>query len=281
MKFMMTAVTPRRIKFTLLFAGLTAATILVLWVTVRFVLLLWPGAEESVALAAQPVVTEVAVTAVPTVVSTLPPPVVAISSPAVKVSQPTPTPLVQSFALVEDRPTDKTVALVPTSVPIPIPKSQDHFQYPQLIIPSLGINRVIRTVSVVEGQWDISQVASDFGWLQTTGEYPGDDQGMTFVGHVTRPWPEIAGPLAKMAFMKPGDEIIYRKDGTDYVYALEKFLKVDPQSVESLYVPDGDVLSLATCSTWNYVNFDYDERLIARARLIRTEPSPDIAKLSQ
>ncbi|HID51815.1 MAG TPA: sortase, partial [Anaerolineae bacterium] len=130
-------------------------------------------------------------------------------------------------------------------------------------------------------QWDISQVESDIGWLQTTGEYPGDEQGMTFVGHVTRPWPEIAGPLAELAFMKPGDEIIYRKDGTDYVYALEKFLKVDPESVESLYVPDGDVLSLATCSTWNYVNFDYDERLIARARLIRTEPSPDIAELSQ
>lgn len=129
---------------------------------------------------------------------------------------------------------------------------------------------------MVEGQWDISQVESDIGWLQTTGEYPGDDQGMTFVGHVTRPWPEIAGPLAELAFMKPGDELIYRKDGTDYVYALEKFLKVDPQSVESLYVPDGDVLSLATCSTWNYVSFDYDERLIARFRLTRAEPSPEI-----
>ncbi|HIP73054.1 MAG TPA: sortase [Anaerolineae bacterium] len=273
---MMTAVTSRRIKFTLLFAGLTVATILILWVTVRFALALWPGTEESTVLAAQPVVT-----AVPTMLPTLPPPVVAASSPAAQASHPTPTSPVQSFALVEDSPTDKTVESVPTAAPTPIPQPPIQSQYPQLIIPSLGINRVIRTVPVVEGQWDISQVESDIGWLQTTGEYPGDEQGMTFVGHVTRPWPEIAGPLAELAFMKPGDEIIYRKDGTDYVYALEKFLKVDPESVESLYVPDGDVLSLATCSTWNYVNFDYDERLIARARLIRTEPSPDIAELSQ
>lgn len=273
---MMTAVTSRRLKFALLFAGLTVATILILWVTVRFALVLWPGTEESTVLAAQPVVT-----AVPTMLSTLPPPVVAASSPATQASQPTPTSPVQSFALVEDSPTDKTVESVPTTVATPIPQPQIQSQYPQLIIPSLGINRVIRTVPVVEGQWDISQVESDIGWLQTTGEYPGDDQGMTFVGHVTRPWPELAGPFAKLAFMKAGDEIIYRKDGTDYVYALEKYLKVSPQSVQSLYVDEGDVISLTTCSNWNYASFDYDERLIARARLIRTEPSPAVADLSQ
>jgi sortase (surface protein transpeptidase) len=273
---MMTAVISRRIKFALLFAGLTVATILVLWGTVRFALTLWPETEESTVLAAQPVVT-----AVPAMLPTLPPPVVSVSSPAAQTSQPTPASPIQSFALVEDTPTDKTGELAPTIVPTPASQSSGPSQFPQLIIPSLGINRVIRMVPVVEGQWDISQVESDIGWLQTTGEYPGDEKGMTFVGHVTRPWPEIAGPLAELAFMKPGDEIIYRKDGTDYVYALEKFLKVDPQSVESLYVPDGDVLSLATCSTWNYVSFDYDERLIARARLIRTEPSPAIAELSQ
>ncbi len=275
---MVMTIIPQRIKFTLLFVGLAAATILVLWVTVRFALLLWSGPEESVVLAAQPIATEAAVTVVPAIIPTLPPPVAVVSSSAEQAGQLSPLRTVQSPVLVEGGVAEIAAESVVTAVSPPVSQAQSQFQYPpQLIIPSLGVSRIIRTVPVIEGQWDISQVASDIGWLQTTGEYPGDEQGMTFVGHVTRPWPEIAGPLAKLAFMKPGDEIIYRQDGTDYVYALEKFLKVDPQAVESLYVPDGDVLSLATCATWNYVNFGYDERLIARARLIRTEPSPATA----
>lgn len=279
---MITAAMLRRIKFTLLFTGLTVATILVLWVSVRFVFLLWPGAEESAVLAAQPVATEVAVTAVsPPAASPPPLPTVTVPSPSSSAAVPAAeqvTAVSQQLAAPITPPpaTNHQPANTDYQSPItgnPLP--------PQLIIPSLGINRIVKTAPVVAGQWDISQVESDFGWLQTTGANPGDELGITIVGHVTRPWPEIAGPLAELAFMKVGDEIIYRKDGTDYVYALEKFLKVDPQSVESLYVPDGAVLSLATCSSWNYVNFDYDERLIARARLVRSEPSPASLNLTR
>ena len=262
----------RQIKFAFLFTGLAAATVLTLWLAVRFVLLLWPGAEESVTLAAQPAAVAVQVTVGPS------PAAVSASSSSLAAAA---LPPASAPTAPPARP-DTAVPALPDS-PItqspdyPITQSPDYQLPPQLIIPSLNVNRIVKTVPVVAGQWDISQIESDFGWLQTTGEYPGDDWGMTIVGHVTRPWPEIAGPLAELAFMKPGDEIIYRQDGTDYVYALERFLKVDPESVESLYVPDGEVLSLATCAAWNYVSFNYDKRLIARARLVRAEPSPATA----
>jgi LPXTG-site transpeptidase (sortase) family protein len=126
---------------------------------------------------------------------------------------------------------------------------------------------------VVEGQWNIAALESGIGHLETTGRHPGDDVGMTFIAHVTRPWPEIAGPFADLIFMQPGDEIIYRWQGIDYVYALESFARVKPEAVESLYVPDGDVITLATCDTWDFVNFGYEDRLLARARLVREEPT--------
>ncbi len=248
-----TAVMSRRIKFIFIYAGLMAATVFVLWMTARFVLSLSPEPRETAVLAVQSTVVMEVTAVSPTPLPTVPP---------MHTAQPVPSVTHQSFGLL---PEPTATAVLPTPSPPPPP---------QLIIPSLEVSRTIKTVYVVDGQWDISVVESDIGWLQTTGKHPNDDQGMTFVGHVTRPWPEIAGPLADLMFMEMGDEIIYRYAGTDFVYALERYLKVDPQSVKSLYVDDGAVLSLTTCSNWNFADFQYDKRLIAQARLVRTEPAP-------
>ncbi len=249
-----------RIKFAFIFTGLTIATFFVLWMTVRFVSSLSPAVEKTAVLPVRPVV----ITAVSTATTASP----IITPPSIPASFPLPI----LATVSEDSVIDTRFELTPNITPTPLQKKQP--TYPQLIIPSLEISRVIKTVPVVDGQWDISQVASDIGWLQTTGAHPDDEQGMTFVGHATRPWPEIAGPLAELMFMEMGDEIIYRYDGTDYIYILERYLKVNPESVEKLYTNDGEMLSLTTCSNWNFTNFQYDKRLIAQARLVRTEPSP-------
>lgn len=97
---------------------------------------------------------------------------------------------------------------------------------------------------------------------------------MTFTGHVTRPWPEIAGPFADLVFLKHGEEVIYRWQGVDYVYEVERIFRVDPRAVDLLYVPDGDKIVLVTCSGWDFVGREYAERLVTRATLVRTEPAP-------
>ncbi len=255
-----TAVMSRRIKFIFIYAGLTAATLFVLWMTARFIMSLSPEPKGTAVSAIQPTAVMEGTAVSPTPLPTVSP---------MHTAQPVPSVTHKSFDLP---PEPTATAVPPTPFPSPSP-SPSPPPPPQLIIPSLEVSRTIKTVYVVDGQWDISVVKSDIGWLQTTGEHPNDDQGMTFVGHVTRPWPEIAGPLADLMFMEMGDEIIYRYAGTDFVYALERYLKVDPQSVKSLYVDDGAVLSLTTCSNWNFADFQYDKRLIAQARLVRTEPS--------
>jgi len=143
-----------------------------------------------------------------------------------------------------------------------------------LIIPSLNINQEITDVPIVAGQWAIDDLGSQVGLLDSTGTHPGDDMAMAFIGHVTRPWPEIAGPFADLILLKHGEEVIYRANGTDYVYQVERIFRADPQAVDLLYVPNGEKIVLVTCSGWDFVDRAYAERLVTRAILVRTELTP-------
>ena len=146
---------------------------------------------------------------------------------------------------------------------------------PYLIIPSLGVTQTIDAVPIVDGQWDISGLSTQVGLLDSTGTHPGDAYAMTFIGHVTLPWPGI-GPFADLILLEHGEEVIYRLNGTDYIYQVERIFRADPRAVDLLYVPDGEKIVLVTCSGWDFVGREYDERLVTRAVFVRAEPSPTI-----
>ncbi len=143
----------------------------------------------------------------------------------------------------------------------------------QLLIPSLGLIQDIAKVPVVSGQWDIEDLGTQVGHLQTTGESPNQGHAMTLVGHATVPWPGV-GPFANLIRVEHGEEIIYRWGGQDYVYEVSRILLVHPSSVDSLYEADGEMLILATCSEWDASDREYDKRLVTQAKLVRIEPSP-------
>jgi sortase A len=144
---------------------------------------------------------------------------------------------------------------------------------PRLLIPSLEVDEPILTIPIKDGAWDLSELNLEIGWLSSTGREPGDSLAMAFIGHFTvagaRP-----GPLADIWDTRPGDEIIYRANGTDFVYAIEDRKTVGPQAIKELYVPDGDRLLLVTCTNWDFLNWEYSDRLIVQAALVRESPSP-------
>ncbi len=162
-------------------------------------------------------------------------------------------------------PTDFSTFLNSTS------STEQSTPYGQLIIPSIGVNHIITNVPVVNGNWDISQLESQVGHLQTTGEHPGDNLAMTFIGHVTVPWPGT-GPFADLILLKHGEQIIYRWNGFDYIYEVSRIFKVQPEDVHVLYHDDPNSLQLATCSGWNLLSRDYGERLVTRATLVEVVP---------
>lgn len=140
-----------------------------------------------------------------------------------------------------------------------------------LIIPSLNIQEPIMRIFVRNGEWDISELDASVGHLQTTGEYPGDNFAMTFVGHTTIP--PRTGPFAYLYQLGHGEQIIYRWNGIDYVYEVSQILEVFPHEVGTLYEENGDMLMLATCSGWNGSTGIYETRLVTRAELVSQQPA--------
>jgi LPXTG-site transpeptidase (sortase) family protein len=143
----------------------------------------------------------------------------------------------------------------------------------RLLIPSIKMAEDIQTVSIAAGLWDLASLHSQIGWLLTTGDRPGGDLAMAFVGHVTIA-AGVRGPLTDLWKTSLADEIIYRAGGTDYIYSIQMKNAIQPDDVQKLYVKDGQRLILVTCTDWNYVNGRYSERLLVQAELVRTQPSP-------
>ncbi len=167
--------------------------------------------------------------------------------------------------------TDRAPALANT--PLPGPVVEITYAPARLLIPLLGISEKIVSVPMVDGAWDVSRLGQHMGWLPTTGERPGDDLAMVFIGHVTLSAME-RGPLADLWTLPAMTEIVYRSNGSDYVYAIDNTVEIGPNEVGKLYVKKSDHILLVTCTAWNYVTETYDKRLVADAVLIRQFPSP-------
>jgi sortase (surface protein transpeptidase) len=144
---------------------------------------------------------------------------------------------------------------------------------PRMLIPSLGLDEAVLTIPIIDGNWDLSQLDTQIGWLSTTGSHPGDALAMDFIGHYTVN-AALKGALADLWKTQLEDEITYRSGGVDYVYAIKSKVTVAPNAVSQLYVNDGQQLLLVTCTDWNYLLFKYDDRLIVTANFVRQQPAP-------
>lgn len=137
---------------------------------------------------------------------------------------------------------------------------------PRLQIPSLNIDEPIQTVPIHDGQWDLTTLGTEIGWLATTGARPGDALAMVFVGHITVSEKEH-GPFAYLQKIQKDAEVIYRAAGTSYVYQVESISRAGSFDVNRLYLADGNSLLLITCTDWDSTQRVYTNRLMVQARL--------------
>ncbi|HUN24474.1 MAG TPA: class F sortase [Anaerolineales bacterium] len=144
---------------------------------------------------------------------------------------------------------------------------------PKLIIPELGIEQTVVTIPINDGVWDLEGLDMNIGWLPTTGNQPKGQWAMALAAHVTLTSTQN-GPFYKLSELTPGSEIIYRWNGTDYIYTLGTTEIVPPDNVEKLYVQDGKTLILVTCTNWDHNAQTYAERVLVFATLQKEQPSP-------
>ncbi len=261
---------PNRVGLTIAVIGLSITTMVVLVVGFFFVssLMLW---RQPVLASSLPMAQE---SEAQTAVSQIDIPAVELQVTPTLTVQPTRLMVASEEVGVGKIEVEET-AVSPATIPPPpqiAANSAEVIQFGELIIPSLNVAQLVTTVPLENGQWDISNLNADIGHLTSTGTHPGDELAMTFTGHVTVPW-SGTGPFADLILLEHGQEIIYRWNGVDYIYQVERIFRAHPSNVDLLYESDGDRINLVTCSGWDFVDREYAERLVTRAVLIREESS--------
>lgn len=198
----------------------------------------WTRLEEPITMDAAPFL-PIAASASATVVSTLPPP------------------LIQRMGISGT--TKETAVTLPITA-TPLPPAQ-------LRIPTLHLTETITTIPLHDGAWDVSQLGSGIGWLETTGAHPDDEWAMVFAGHMTFPTLTTleTGAFAELQTLTRGAEVFYESGTQSYRYVVKSVRRVPPDAVDALYLADGKSLLLVTCTDWDGTHRIYANRLVVQA----------------
>jgi LPXTG-site transpeptidase (sortase) family protein len=136
-----------------------------------------------------------------------------------------------------------------------------------LEIPSLGVRTSIVGVPLVNGDWDVSWLWRQAGWLDGTA-FPGWNGNSALTGHVYLP-DGTPGPFVNLGSLKWGDTIIVRAYGSMYVYEVRENRTIRPNDMSVLKSEDIPWLTLITCKNYDEATNTYANRTTVRAVLIR------------
>ncbi|MEY2816863.1 MAG: hypothetical protein RL275_326, partial [Chloroflexota bacterium] len=139
-----------------------------------------------------------------------------------------------------------------------------------LEIPSLNVKSNIVGVPQVNGDWDVSWLGNDTGWLNGTA-FPTWTGNSVLTAHVTNA-SGLQGPFAALKQLKYGDQIIVHMGGVRYVYEVRVTKLARPYSTSFAFESkqDASYLTLITCSGYNPLNESYLFRRVVRAVLVST-----------
>jgi LPXTG-site transpeptidase (sortase) family protein len=145
-------------------------------------------------------------------------------------------------------------------------------------IPSLGINIPIVGVPLVDGDWDLSWLDKQAGWLNGTA-FPSWKGNSALTGHVYLPNGK-PGPFVGLGKLKWGDKIIVHAYGSAYTYEVRENRIISPNNTSILKHEDDAWLTLITCKTYNEASNSYADRIAVRATLVnvQTDKLPGIPK---
>jgi LPXTG-site transpeptidase (sortase) family protein len=138
-----------------------------------------------------------------------------------------------------------------------------------LEIPKLGIKIPIVGVPLVNGEWDVSWLLKEAGWLNGTA-YPTWDGNSVLTGHVYDSNGQ-PGPFVGLEKLKWDDKIIVHANGYNYIYQVRENLVVKPDDKSPLKHEEDAWITLITCKTFNKTTKTYENRVAVRAILMNVE----------
>jgi LPXTG-site transpeptidase (sortase) family protein len=139
-----------------------------------------------------------------------------------------------------------------------------------LEIPRLGVQMPIVGVPQANGQWDVSWLGNDAGWLNGTA-FPTYSGNSVLAGHVYDA-DGTPGPFAHLNGLWWGDQVIVHAWGAQYVYEVRTVMQVSPFATSSVITHKTlPWVTLVTCRGYDEATNSYEYRVAVGAVLVEVK----------
>ena len=139
-----------------------------------------------------------------------------------------------------------------------------------LEIPRLTVQIPIVGVPQADGEWDVSWLGNNAGWLNGTA-FPTWSGNSVLTGHVYNTYGK-PGPFVGLKGLMWGDKVIVHAWGVQYVYEVRQVKQVAPGSTSSVIRHEElPWVTLVTCSGYDEDSDLYKYRVVVRAVLVEVE----------
>jgi LPXTG-site transpeptidase (sortase) family protein len=136
-----------------------------------------------------------------------------------------------------------------------------------LEIPSMSVKTDIVGVPQNAGEWDVTWLGNDAGWLQGSA-FPTWNGNSVLTGHV---WDadNTPGIFYGIGNLKYGDQVIVHIGNTDYVYSVRSVKNVAESNVKAMFKHEElPWITLVTCKGFDETSGEYLYRTLVRAVLV-------------
>ena len=137
-------------------------------------------------------------------------------------------------------------------------------------IPGLNVKTSIIGVPQVNGNWDISWLGGDTGWLYGTA-YPTHNGNSVLTAHLvdSNGYP---GPFAKIDQLKYGDQIIVHAWNQQFIYEVRETKTIESDDTKDVFKhEDSAWITLLTCRNYNEKTGTYLHHYLVRAVLVQVK----------
>ena len=138
-----------------------------------------------------------------------------------------------------------------------------------LQIPKLNLDLPILGIPRVSGQWDISWLSNQAGYLEGTA-YPSWKGNSVLTGHSYLA-DGTPGPFANLGSLAWGDRLTVNVYGVRYTYEVRSVKAVDADDASVLAHKDAPWITLLTCRDYDAATHAYLKRVAVSAVLIKQE----------
>jgi LPXTG-site transpeptidase (sortase) family protein len=133
-------------------------------------------------------------------------------------------------------------------------------------IPSLNVNIPIVGVPLVDGQWDVTWLGNQAGWLEGSA-FPSWSGNSVLTSHVYDA-DGLPGPFIDLKELRYGDQVVIHVEEQTYTFEVQTNRILDPDDLSVFEHEEQAWITLVTCKDYDEITDTYGKRVVVRAVLV-------------